>query len=120
MSEARDNILQRIRQANQRYTQSDANEVIRHRLQTHSRGPQPQWQEELQTRFIRKVEQSAASFQYVSSQNAIIEAVMSYIVEQSVGPALVRSATPLLNQLQWIDHVNQHHLLNGFARLMTE
>lgn len=106
MSDARNNILQRIRQANQHVPQEDAMDVINQRLLQHQRGPQPQWQEDIPTRFIQKVEQAAASYERVQSNSEILNAVKSYLVAQSQPGAFVRADTPVLNSISWPDDLS--------------
>jgi len=101
MSDARDNILQRIRQANQQLLPENADEFVQRRFKSHQRGPQPQWQEDKMTRFISKVEQSAASFARVKTDKEIVSAVTTYLAEQLLGEKLIRADTPLLKRLEW-------------------
>lgn len=103
MSDARNNILERIRKANRHIPQADLVAVVNERLQRHPRGPRPHWQEELLLRFINKVKQAAASLEYINSQQDIVQAVVSYIKEHALDESLVRTDTPLLNTLKWPD-----------------
>jgi len=103
MSDARNNILERIRQANQHIPQADLADDVNERLQSHPRGPQPHWKEELLLRFTNKVEQAAASFEHIYSEQDIVQVVMSYIKEQKLEEKLVRTSTPLLSTLKWPD-----------------
>lgn len=105
MGDARDNILQRIRKANQKLPQADALEIVEQRLRRHARGPQPAWQENTITRFTQKVEQSAASYERVKTADAITNAVTAYLENQSLKATLVCAGTPLLGQLQWPDNL---------------
>ena len=101
MSDARHNIFQRIRKANQHVPQVGSSEIIKERIQQHPCGPQPQWREDLLTRFTRKVAQASASYAPVKSEQDITDAVASYITEQSLDEKLVTTSTPLLNGLVW-------------------
>ena len=103
MSDARQNILKRIRQANQHIPQADLVEGVSERLRNHPWGPQPHWREELLVRLMSKVEQAAASYEPVRSEQDIVQAVVSYIREQDLDERLVRTATPILNDLIWPD-----------------
>lgn len=103
MSDARHNILERIGKANLHISQADSAEVVDERLQRHPRGPQPHWQEELLLRFTKKVEQATASLEHINSQQDIVQAVLSYIKEQTLDESVVRTLTPLLNNLKWPD-----------------
>jgi len=103
MSNARHNILERIRNANQSMLHTGAPEAVRERIERHSRGPQPRWSEELLTRFTRKVTQSAASYARIKADQKIVWAVAAYLAEQSPGAHLVSADTPLLKRLQWPD-----------------
>ncbi|WP_455206428.1 LutC/YkgG family protein [Kaarinaea lacus] len=101
MSDARDNILQRIRLANQKYSQVSATDIQQQHMQQRQRGPQPHWQENLLTRFTQKVEQAAASYEQVKTDQEIVRAVEAYLARQSPGEKIVRAGTPLLNRLDW-------------------
>ena len=101
MSDARHNILQRIRRANQQVPTVNASEVVQQRLKSQVPGPQPRWQEEKMTRFISKAEQSAASWQIVKTDEAIVNAVTTYLMEQSLDNALIVAGTALLQHLKW-------------------
>ena len=101
MSDARQNILEKIRQANQHVPQVDSSGIVSERLQRHPRGPHPQWNEDLLTRFTHKVEQAAASYADVKTDQDIVNAVMAYLAEHSLEEKLVRTFTPILNELNW-------------------
>ena len=101
MSNARHNILQRIRRANQKISQVSAADIEQQHMQQHQRGPQPHWQENLLTRFMQKVEQAAASYEQVKTDQEIVRAVAAYLASQSPGETLVRAGTSLLNRLEW-------------------
>ena len=101
MSDARQNILEKIRQANQHVPQVDSSGIVSERLQRHPRGPQPHWNEDLLTRFTHKVEQAAASYADVKTDQDIVNAVMAYLAEHSLEEKLVRTFTPILNELNW-------------------
>ena len=101
MSDARHNIFQRIRKANEHMPQTGASEIVEERLQQHRRGPQPQRQEDLLTRFSRKVVQASASYVSVKSEQNIVYAVTSYIMEHSLDEKLLTTATPLFRELRW-------------------
>lgn len=101
MSNARENIFDRIRNANRHRVQSRSEATIKERMQQHACGPQPQWQEDLLSRFVQKVRQSAASCETVYSAEEIVKAVTTYLSAQSLGQELVVAGTPFLQQLNW-------------------
>ena len=101
MNNARENILERIRNANRNISQAGSTDVIKARMHKHARGPRPHWQDGLLDRFVTKATQSAASYEAVSSEHDIITAVSSYLAGQSLGDELVTAGTPLLKQLSW-------------------
>ena len=103
MSDARQNILERIRKANQRIPHAGKLDIVKKRLQSHVRGPQPLWQENLVIRFITKAEQAAASIEHINQEGDIVQAVESYMNEQSLENRFVRSSTPILNNINWPD-----------------
>ncbi|MGD8560578.1 MAG: LUD domain-containing protein [Gammaproteobacteria bacterium] len=101
MSDARQNILQRIRQANQQRLPADASGIIERRFQKHRRGPCPTWREDLLTRFAQKAQQAAASYESVKSKEDIMNAVVRYLSEQALAPHIVCAGTAKLNELVW-------------------
>lgn len=111
MSNPRENILERIRSANRHISQSDSSEATRDRIQRHARGPQPQWNEDVLSRFTQKAEQAAASVELVNTDEEIVEAVTSYLSAHSLGEKFVCAGTPLLGQLRWPDSVSPENRL---------
>ena len=103
MSNVRQNILERIRKANQRIPHAGKLDIVTKRLQEHVRGPKPHWQEDLVSRFITKAEQAAASIEHINQEGDIVQAVESYMNEQSLENRFVRSSTPILNNINWPD-----------------
>lgn len=101
MNDARQNILERIRKANQLMPQADSLEVVRARIARHARGPQPQWQQDTMTRFLQKVEQSAASYEQVKTPKEITDAVISYMESHALNGKLICAGTELLSRIQW-------------------
>jgi len=101
MSSARENIMQRIRRANQQRLGAMADNVLQRRMSQHSRGPQPHWSEELKTRFVHKAVQSAAHVTEITSSQEVVAAVQSYLEEQSLENRLLCSDTALINGLEW-------------------
>jgi len=95
MNGARENILRRVRQANQRrHSESETRQV---------RGPQLQWREDRLTRFIKKAEQSAASVEHIKSRLDIVSAVKNYLDGQAQDKKLLITGTPILKNLAWPD-----------------
>jgi len=101
MSSARENIMKRIRRANEHCSDISSEEMLAQRTSQHTQGPKAQWTEELMTRFVMKAEQSAASVAKVETEQAIVEAVEAYLEEQSLGNQLLCANTPLINSLKW-------------------
>jgi len=104
MNSAREIILQRIRQANQHRTSVPEYDVVSQRLQRHARGPQPKWQEDRLTRFIKKAEQSSATIEHIKSRLEIVNAVENYLEGQAQDKKLLITGTPILKNLTWPDH----------------
>lgn len=105
MSQARDNILQRIRLANKPQEDANARISLNQRMQQHPRGPQPQWQEDRLTRFTDKAKKSSASISQLDTEQSIVDAVLDYMHEKSLDHKLLRTSTPLLGKLNWPDDV---------------
>ena len=105
MSSARENIMQRIRQANEFCAEANAQQMIEQRLHQHARGPRPQWPGNLITHFIKKAQQSAASISMVDGEADLVDAVRAYLVEQSVDNRLLCASTALIKGLNWPDDV---------------
>lgn len=106
MSSARDNIMRRIRRANELYSEPDSGDILIQQLQQHTRGPQPQWSEELIDRFIQKAEQSAASVARLKSEQEIVDVVLAYLEEHSLKNRLLCSGATLIETLNWPDQIN--------------
>lgn len=100
MSDARQNILARIQKANRHEPQAESSEAVRARIAQHARGPQPQWQHDTMTRFLQKVEQSAASYERVKTDKDITDAVIRYMESHSLNGKLVCAGTALC-RMQW-------------------
>ena len=101
MSSTRDNIMQRIRRANQSRAEIMNQQELNQRLQQHLRGPQPQWSEELMPRFIHKAEQSAASVVQLKTESDIVDAVLAYMDEQSLDKKLLCASTAMIEKIIW-------------------
>lgn len=101
MNNARDNILARIRNANQQLVKGGSEKAVNERIQQHSRGPQPQWSGDLLVRFTEKTEQAASSYETVKDESEIVSAVSAYLTAQSLENKIVCAGTALLERLEW-------------------
>lgn len=101
MSNAREHIMQRIRRANELCSESISQDVLQQRIEQHLRGPQPQWSEDLLTRFVSKTKQSSAGVTQLKSQHQLIDAVSAYMAKQSLGNKLLCAGTTFIDGLNW-------------------
>jgi L-lactate dehydrogenase complex protein LldG len=105
MADARENIMQRIRQANRFCSEAISQDVLKQRLQQHERGPQPGWSDDLVNHFIQKSQQSAATIAQIKSEHDIVDAVLTYMDEQSLDNNLLCASTELIDGLNWPSEV---------------
>lgn len=100
MTDARAAILGRLGRALGHAGAADDVEVTR-RLQSHPRGPQPQWPETLHERFLAKLTKVAATHAELKSKAEIVPAVQAYLDAQSLPRQLVAAPHPLLQEVVW-------------------
>ena len=101
MTNAREQILQRIRRANRDRSDVLTQDTLQQRMQQHTRGPQPQWSEDILTRFMQKAEQSAASVSKIGQGEEIVNAVMRYLEEHQLGNTLLSANLLPISDLIW-------------------
>ena len=100
MTDARAAILGRLGRVLGHAGTADDVEVTR-RLQSHARGPQPQWPETPRARFLVKLAKVAATHAELQSKAAIVPAVQAYLDAQSLPRQLVAAPHPLLQEVAW-------------------
>ena len=98
MSNAREQILARIRAANG--GSADA-AVARARIEQHARQIEPAFDDDLAERFLAKLETAAATVARVDSADDIVAEVAAYLERLGLEPKLVASDEALLRPLGW-------------------
>ncbi len=102
MSDSRTAILGRISLALGHVATADAPEVMQ-RVNSHARGPQPQWAEAPRARFLTKLAKVAGTHARIASNSEIVQAVADYLAAQSLPQRLCVAPHPLLAGVVWPD-----------------
>ena len=100
MSDPRAAILARVSQALGHQAAADAAAVAQ-RIGHPERGPQPQWDESLEQRFLAKLTKVAGSHAGVASNAELIAAVTDYLAAQKLPQSLCVAPHPLLGGIDW-------------------
>jgi L-lactate utilization protein LutC len=100
MSDPRAAILGRISQALGHQAAADAPAVVQ-RIGKPERGPQPQWDESLEQRFLAKLAKVAGSHARAASNAGLVRAVADYLEKQSLGRSLCVAPHPMLARVEW-------------------
>jgi len=100
MSDPRAAILSRISQALGHQAAADAPAVVQ-RIGHPERGPQPQWDESLQQRFVAKLTKVAGTHASIASNAELVGAVMDYLEKQNLARKLCVAPHPLLAAVEW-------------------
>lgn len=100
MSDSRTAILSRISRTLAHEGAADAPEILQ-RIESHARGPLPQWEASLRERFIQKLEKVAGTQAEAASQAHIVQAVSDYLAAHSLPQRLAVAPHPLLGSLDW-------------------
>lgn len=104
MSEARTEILARIRQSTRRQaSETDSQKLASQRLQSHPRGPLPAFEGSLLECFSQKMEKASASVLSVNNHAEAVRALVNYLQEHQLPARLVAANTPLLRDMPWPD-----------------
>ncbi len=98
MSNARDQILARIRAANG--GGADA-AIARARIEQHARQIEPAFDDDLAERFLSKLETAAATVARVDSADAVVAEVEAYLGRLGLEQKMVASDEALLRPLDW-------------------
>lgn len=107
MSEAREEILSRVRKSLGRTDAKDANRsVISQRLSEHARGPLPALNRDILEQFIEKAECASASLQRISSLSELGDAVSDYLEQHHLAQNIVAASSPQLAQISWPEHLH--------------
>jgi L-lactate dehydrogenase complex protein LldG len=100
MSDPRAAILGRLSQALGHQAAADAPEVVQ-RIGKPERGPQPQWDESLQQRFLAKLTKVAGTHASIASDAELVRAVADYLDKQNLAKKLCVAPHPLLTGVEW-------------------
>jgi L-lactate utilization protein LutC len=122
MTNARDTILARIRNTLQRDEGISAGIANNAKLRQPECGPQPTWNEDDISRFIRKLESVAGTISRVSSEAEIIPAITGYLQQHDIPLNIVSARSELLNKLDWPDNftVEQRTATGTDMTVLTE
>ncbi len=108
MSDARNEILQRLREARARTPRVEAHDSPSARLSRHARGPQPEWPEALAERFDKQLQKAAATWVHVSTVEGLAQAAADYMAQQALASELVVAPHRLLSDLRWPPSLSVH------------
>lgn len=97
MNNAREEILQRLRQNNQ----GADRESIHDRMTNHVRGPQPHWKGTTEQRFIEKVKDAAGTLTSINADDSLPSVIIDFLQSNSLPRSLVLSSHPMLNAIDW-------------------
>jgi len=100
MSDPRAAILGRLSQALGHQASADAPAVVQ-RIGHPERGPQPQWDESLQQRFLAKLTKVAGTHARIASNAELVQAVADYLEKQNLAKNLCVAPHPLLAGTEW-------------------
>jgi L-lactate utilization protein LutC len=100
MSDPRAAILARLSQALEHQASADAPAVVQ-RIAKPERGPQPQWDESLQQRFLAKLTKVAGTHASIASNAELVGAVADYLEKQNLAKKLCVAPHPLLAGIEW-------------------
>jgi L-lactate utilization protein LutC len=100
MSDPRAAILGRLSQALGHQASADAAAVAQ-RIGHPERGPQPQWDESLEQRFLAKLTKVAGSHARATSNAELVGAVAAYLEKQNLARNLCVAPHPLLAGVEW-------------------
>jgi L-lactate dehydrogenase complex protein LldG len=101
MNDARHDILDRIRRAQQPANAPADTASVEQRLHARPRGPQPAFDGSFIDRFARKTEATAGTFARVSSADGTAQAVLDYLQQHALPWSLVSAADSFLDTLPW-------------------
>lgn len=100
MTDCRASILGRLSRSLGHETDPGSEAVVR-RHADHPRGPQPQWPESSQQRFLEKLDKVAGTHAITDSRAGIVGTVVEYLNTQGLHRHLVVAPHPLLAGLDW-------------------
>ena len=111
MSEARDEIFRKIRQAAGRSERPDvdATSIMEQRLSRHPRGPVPLYSEPRLVRFIAKLKHVCATVTTIETLAALPMAVEDYLSQWGITQDIVAASSTLLTNAQWPQGMNVSH-----------
>ena len=102
MSDPRAAILARLSQALGHQAVADA-PAVSQRIGHPERGPQPQWNESVEQRFVAKLTKVAGTHARIASNTELVRAVMEYLEQQNLAMKLCVAPHPLLAAVEWPD-----------------
>ena len=122
MNNARDTILARIRHNLKHDDNASSGMTVDAQLRQPTCGPQPTWEEDDVSRFIRKLESVAGTISRVSSEDEIIPAITAYLQQHNIPLNIVSASSELLNKLVWPDDftVEQRKATGSDVTVLTE
>jgi L-lactate dehydrogenase complex protein LldG len=100
MSDPRAAILGRLSQALGHQAAADAPAVLQ-RIGKPERGPQPQWNQSMDQRFLTKLTRVAGTHASVASNAELVAAVTDYIEKQNLPQRVCVAPHPLLAHVEW-------------------
>lgn len=108
MSDPRAAILGRLSQALGHQPSADAPAVVQ-RIGHPERGPQPQWNESLQQRFLAKLTKVAGTHAGIASNAQLVGAVADYLAAQNLPQSVCVAPHPLLVEVEWPENWQLTH-----------
>jgi L-lactate dehydrogenase complex protein LldG len=110
MSEARETILNRIRQTTRREASvANSQQAVAEHIARHQRGPLPAIGESAVEHFVNAAQQAAAEVIRLDHDNRIGQAISSYLEAHGIAKQVVAAPSELLDHISWPAEVTVVH-----------